>query len=95
MSYVYVAVPAWSSGAPATHGIGEGQKRAERGGALGYCDPTFCAERKEPERAQGGPVRKGWGTHSVVRDRNEEPKAWGTRPSIIVVSLCHINCELH
>src|SRR5579859_240404 len=61
-----------------------------------HSKPTLCAERKRKKarssqrmghpRHGEGQKRKSRkpgvpGAHGMVRDRNEEPKAWGTRPS--------------
>ena|SRR5579859_984887 len=39
-----------------------------------HCKHTLCAERKEQRRA----LRKGWGTHGMVRNRKNE-EGWATR----------------
>ena len=38
---------------------------------------ALCLAHYAQKRRANGAVRKGWGTHDMVRDRNEEPKSVG------------------
>jgi putative transposase len=47
-------------------------------GGYGFKCPTLCSERMKQNRA----LRKGWGTHFIVKDRRTG-EGWATRPATI------------